>query len=397
MERNLRLYPWYQALRNLLFWLPVFFLYFGRHVPADRVLVLEAVYYAAVLALEVPSGYLSDRMGRRPTLILGMASWVGAGIVLATSSSFGAFAFGQVLMAAGMAFNSGTDTALLYDSLQSLGREREYATRAGRAQALALLGLAGSSIVGGLLAGFDLRLAYLLSALAAAGALAIAFRIEEPLRTEAAASPLRQLRAVVGRVGDPVLAWVLAFSLVLFIASHLPYELLQPWMRLLLGADESGWDPTPGAAGLMIASMMVLAATAAARAGAWHRRHGIAPVLLLLLVVQVLVLLALGVVSAWVIPLLLLRAVPQSVAAPIAEAAIHPRLDSSERATFLSLVSLVGRGSFALVLAAVATRVGPMESLEPQAMADVARIAATATTGALVLLWLASRALRPQF
>ena len=64
MDRNVRLYPIYQAARSSTFWLPVFFLYFSSKFDVADVLLLEAIYYGAVVALEVPSGYLSDRLGR---------------------------------------------------------------------------------------------------------------------------------------------------------------------------------------------------------------------------------------------------------------------------------------------------------------------------------------------
>ena len=69
IERNVRLYPLYQAFFNAYFWLPVFFLYFSKHFSLAQVLQLEAIYYLAVVSLEVPSGYFSDVIGRRPTLL----------------------------------------------------------------------------------------------------------------------------------------------------------------------------------------------------------------------------------------------------------------------------------------------------------------------------------------
>ena len=45
--------------------LPVFFLYFSSHLSLSEVLRLEALYCLAVVVLEAPSGYFSDRVGRR--------------------------------------------------------------------------------------------------------------------------------------------------------------------------------------------------------------------------------------------------------------------------------------------------------------------------------------------
>ena len=106
MERNLRRYPLYQGLRSLLFWLPVFFLYFSSVLPVDQVLRLEAIYYMGVVLLEVPSGYFSDRVGRRLTLLIAAGCWVAGCALFTVSDSWWPFVAAQLLLAAGMAQSS---------------------------------------------------------------------------------------------------------------------------------------------------------------------------------------------------------------------------------------------------------------------------------------------------
>ena len=129
LERNVRLYPRYQILFNLYFWIPVFFLYFSEFLPLGQVLRLEAIYYTTVVVLEVPSGYFSDRFGRRRTLLVSSTALATSYTLFFFGSGFADFAAAQVCLAAGMAFNSGTDTALHFDSLAALGRGEEYARR----------------------------------------------------------------------------------------------------------------------------------------------------------------------------------------------------------------------------------------------------------------------------
>ena len=88
MERNLSLYPFYQIGRHTLFWVPVFFLYFSSLLTIDEVLALEALYYFSVVVLEVPSGYLSDRIGRRVTLVMGNAATVAAFVLFEVYKMF---------------------------------------------------------------------------------------------------------------------------------------------------------------------------------------------------------------------------------------------------------------------------------------------------------------------
>jgi len=66
IERNLRLCPVYQALWRSLFWVPVFFLYYLSVLSLEEAVLLEAIYCVTAVLLEVPSGWLSDRLGRRP-------------------------------------------------------------------------------------------------------------------------------------------------------------------------------------------------------------------------------------------------------------------------------------------------------------------------------------------
>mgnify|MGYP003564626886 CR=1 FL=1 len=66
---NVPLYRWSRFLRNLLFWQAVWFLYFQNSLSAAEAILLYAVYDVATTALEVPSGYMSDRIGRRFTLL----------------------------------------------------------------------------------------------------------------------------------------------------------------------------------------------------------------------------------------------------------------------------------------------------------------------------------------
>ena len=360
--RNVALYPRYTACRHLLFWLPVFFLYFSSLLPLSDVLLLEAIYYAGVVVLEVPSGYFSDRIGRRVTLLIAMAMWTTAAIVFASSTAFAFLAVAQLLQAAGMAFNSGTDTALLYDSLASEERETEVAHHEQTAQSWAFGAMAVAALAGGFAGGLDLRLPYVLTAVAAAWGLAIALRFTEPNRGGATAlAPARQLVAVLGRLRDPVLLWVFVYIMGMAVLVHVPYEFYQPYLEFLFGADGTsvggagedgaGYRATPAIAGVLAGVMMFCGAVAARGAVALRQRLGVAWSLLLLMASQVLIIAVMGLwLATWVIGVLVLRSVSTAMLHPIANAAIHPRIDTGMRATYLSVQSLAARLTFSLTL-----------------------------------------------
>jgi len=136
------LYPWFRAAADGHAWITVFFLYMSRSLPLEQVIELSAVYYLSVFLLEVPSGYFSDRIGRRLTLLIAAAALMVSYCCFIVGAGFWWFAAGQFLLAVGMAMQSGTDTAFHYDSLKALGRESEYAGREARAEQWGLVMLA---------------------------------------------------------------------------------------------------------------------------------------------------------------------------------------------------------------------------------------------------------------
>jgi len=180
VANNLRLYPWYQAASNFLPWLPVFFLFFNQFVSLSEALRLGAIYYLAVFFLEVPSGYLADRFGRRATLLLSGLLMVLACVVFLYADSFALLLTAQVFLAGGIAFQSGSDSALLYDSLVVLSREDEYSDKEAQSQFFRMIALAASSLLGGFSGSLHLSLPYAVAVIAAVLATLLAWQLAEP-------------------------------------------------------------------------------------------------------------------------------------------------------------------------------------------------------------------------
>jgi MFS family permease len=393
MDRNLRLYPVYQGLWNLLFWTPIFFLYFSSILPLAQVLQLEAIYYAAVVLLELPSGYLSDRAGRRATLLVATLSWTAAGILFAVGSNFPVFVVAQILLASGMAFNSGTDSSLLYESLDALGRREEIAEHEARAQAAGFGAAAVAAVVGGAAAGLDFRLAYVLSSIAAFGAFLTASRFREPpVDGTLALPPLGQFAACGRALGRPTMLWVFSFAVAMTVFNHIPYEFFQPWLDLLLAQGDGRYDPTPAVAGVFVAAISLAAAWAGPRAPAARARFGTPATLLILMGLQGAVMLGMAFFLHPVLLLLILaRSVPRAMAEPVIRAEVHPRLRKGIRATFLSMQSLAGRLAFSLSIGATSLAMGQNESLTFPVMSRLLEAFALILGVVLLVLWVQSR------
>lgn len=195
-----------------------------RQVPAAAVAAILAAGDLTVTALEVPTGWLADRVGHRASLIAGsllqiagmLAAWLGAGIPGVLTSS--------LVIAAGDAFRSGADQALLYRSCAAVSRERDFQAIEARTQAvqllaLVLLVLSGGAIVsnGGFAAGWIVE-----TSMSIAGLL-IAFAMVEPPATRSAATVRARKSDARVTLAPALVMRVLPASLLGAVASALSF------------------------------------------------------------------------------------------------------------------------------------------------------------------------------
>lgn len=360
LARNVVLYPWYASVLNAHFWMPVFFLYFLHHMGLAEALRLEAIYYLGVVLMEIPSGYFSDRFGRKPTLLIANVALVAAYIVFFFGGSFGGFAVAQVLLAAGLAFNSGTDTSLHYDSLAGLGREKEFDRREAVVAKCALLASGLAALIGGSIGVFDLRYVYLLSVGAAVITLAFAIVMREPKPHEKSFlpdGPGHQIKTCARLLRHPMLAWLFAFSVLMTVLNHIPYEFYQPYIALALEGWRRLGDSASLSTGIHVGLAMVIAAWFAGRSIRIRDRIGLGGVLLSAAALQTLIIGAMSLTLApLIVALMLLRTVPRALITAPLNAAIAPRVGQAQRATYLSIQSLAGRlgvSGFLLLLSLV--------------------------------------------
>ena len=370
--RNIRLYPWFKFFQNLVFWQAVWFLYFQTELSAAEAILLYAIYDVATTVLEVPSGYMSDRMGRRITLIAAAIAGVAGGVLLTAGSSFAIFALGQVFLGAASAFASGTDSALLYESLVASGREDEIEQQELRAWRFTFCALAISAIIGGLMALQMAALPFAAGAAAFVGALLVTLALCEPPRTDAAppkGSELVRIRSLGNALTNPVLIWLLILSVLMYGYSHIPFVFGQPFiLEALDGMGLAGEAPL--VSGAVSTIMMVLSVIASLFALGLRNAIGLPAILLVAFFIQIALAGFLSLTnSAIAIAFLFLRMVPNSLSQPFILARIQPELGDESRATYLSLQSLVGRLVFAgtLLLASVsASETGRMAYSEIQ-------------------------------
>ncbi|CAA6680102.1 MULTISPECIES: MFS transporter [unclassified Lentimonas] len=129
-QRNVRAFTVFRMFFSARFYYPVYALLFLDYgLTLEQFGILNGIWAATIVLLEVPSGALADTLGRRKLLILAgvlmvlemavlLVAPIGGGPLL-----FSLFVVNRVLSGAAEAAASGADEALAYDSLKAAGQK----------------------------------------------------------------------------------------------------------------------------------------------------------------------------------------------------------------------------------------------------------------------------------
>ena len=146
-----------------------------------QVQILQSWFSIWVFILEVPTGAVADKIGRKHSLMLGSATIALATIIYGSFPSFTIFLIAELLFALGYALNSGADQALLYDTIKSQGREAESKKIMGRADAIMLSGMMIAAPIGSVISSYlGLNAPQYMTAIPMLIASALAWSIPEP-------------------------------------------------------------------------------------------------------------------------------------------------------------------------------------------------------------------------
>ncbi|MBD3355089.1 MFS transporter [Candidatus Woesearchaeota archaeon] len=127
LKSNVWKYFVFEGLWSLVFFFPIFQLfYLARGMTITQIALIGIVFSIARLTMEVPSGVLADRWGRKKTLFLCQIFLIVDMTILIFSQSFWLFLIASLFSGLWIACYSGTGVAFFYDTLKELKREKEY-------------------------------------------------------------------------------------------------------------------------------------------------------------------------------------------------------------------------------------------------------------------------------
>lgn len=183
--RAVNLFTAHAFLSEFKLYAPVAVLYF--ETVTGSFTAAMAIVAAGILAstvLEVPTGMLSDRIGRKATMIMGAISFCLYVLFMALAQDGPTLLLATLMAGLSDALVSGNNNALLYESLDPADRPTSYPRALARAGSAMQIALGVSAIGGGLvlLAGGDYRLLVWLSLLPQILRVILCFFVTNPPR-----------------------------------------------------------------------------------------------------------------------------------------------------------------------------------------------------------------------
>ncbi|SEH04109.1 Predicted arabinose efflux permease, MFS family [Nonomuraea solani] len=182
VNRNVRLLSWFNFFGDFRMYGPIMVIYFaqvtGSYTAAASLLAVKMLSSAA---FEVPTGVLSDLLGRRGTMIAGAVVMVAAHLGYAGASGYGLLLAAVVLEGLATSLWSGNNESLLYNTLLEAGREEEFPRHSGRVNSMFQIALALAAAIGGVVAGaWSLHVVVVLSVVPQVLCVLVALRVREP-------------------------------------------------------------------------------------------------------------------------------------------------------------------------------------------------------------------------
>lgn len=148
------LYYTYSALSNLTFYRGIFLVFLIQKGLSDfQIGALQAILFLVNVLTSVPTGVFGDRVGRRTSVLLGIACLCLSGTGYLVANSYLLFILAFALEGLGLSFISGSDESLLYEQVAT-GLEKEqdrFFVVISRARGLSLIALGVATLLGGFL------------------------------------------------------------------------------------------------------------------------------------------------------------------------------------------------------------------------------------------------------
>ena len=334
--------------------------------------LVASVAGLVVLILELPTGGLSDSLGRRPTQLLAFAFALAGLAMLYVADGVGGFVAATILTAIFRALDSGPLEAWYVDATHAVDPDARIESGLSAGSSVLSLAIAAGALLSGALVALDpldavetLALPVLVAlGFAVVNLAAVALLMSETRRASGFHAVAESVRAVPTVVRDGVMLMRRSRVLAAVVAVELfwgfsivAFESLFP---IRLGEVVGSTTEAAALMGPASSAAWFAAAAGAALIAGVSRRTGVARAAIALRILQGLTIVAMGLVAGAVglVTAYLACYLTHGASNPMHSTLLHREVDASHRTTVLSLNSMVFHPAAAIgaiVLTAIAT------------------------------------------
>lgn len=210
----------------------VFMLLIGLSL--GEVSIVIAAYLLFYSIGQIPSGIFADRYGYKTSMIIGAFLFLGGTIFFAFSQGFYWFLIGNSLMGLGAAMKQGADSALLYEGLKSDDKENLFKKIAGKVDFHTNIFWVVTATIGGYLYSVNARLPFYAEIVLATIVIIIIFTIKEP-KKEAKHFPVwTQVKNSMNQAfNTPNFSKIFIYSALIGSIAVIAFQYLQPLYKSL--------------------------------------------------------------------------------------------------------------------------------------------------------------------
>lgn len=212
----------------------IWILYFLKiGLSLEKIGFLLSALFLTQFIFEIPSSILADRYSRKWILVIGTIFNILSLVLFFSGNSFAVFLLAVIFSGIASSFSSGTDQALVYDTLLNLNKENDYKRIQSKISGITFLGRAANSIIAVLIFAVNFELPFLVSAVIELMGLFVLFSIKEPEFHKSSGAHMNQIQEGLKFLSVNKNIWliVLVFSLMAG-ASNVLFTNYQPVLNL---------------------------------------------------------------------------------------------------------------------------------------------------------------------
>jgi len=350
-KNNIPKYFIYTFLIYFYLWLPIWVVFFQQKgMNLHQIGLFDAFGYILIAAFEIPTGIVADKFGKKYSLAIGALIYtIGMLGIIADLFSFW-FILGFILWNISNTFFSGVTTAILYDSLVQMKEEDKFQSLIGKTRAVVIISQTTGSILGGILAAYNMNLCFILTGILSGFAIILALSMKEPVLQSDPEDDVKNQKyweiikkAISITVKNSTLRYLILYSSLLSCFTFLiTYTIYQPY-AMNIGFSIS----TLGFFVFFIKFASIIGNLLTER---FSKKLDIKILVALLPFVISICLILMGLVSSKLsIIFLIIISLVSSLISPAISKLVNDEIPSSYRATILSLEGLLWTGLMGLL------------------------------------------------